>query len=39
MKNVKNDSYKRNAINADLNRAAQIISIFAEKLPTTKQTF
>ena len=39
MKNVKSDSYKRNAINADLNRAAQITSTFAEKLPTTKQTF
>ena len=29
--------YKQNAINADLNRAAQIVSTFTEEIPTTKQ--
>ena len=29
--------YKRNAINADLNRAAQIASTFTEEIPTIKQ--
>ena len=31
--------YKRNAINADLNRAAQIASTFTEEIPTIKQKF
>ena len=29
--------YKRNAINADLNRAARIASIFTEEIPTITQ--
>ena len=31
--------YKQNAINADLNRAAQIASTFTEEIPTIKQKF
>ena len=31
--------YKRNAISADLNRAAQIASTFPEEIPTIKQKF
>ena len=31
--------YKRNAINADLNRAARIASTFTEAIPTIKQKF
>ena len=31
--------YKRNAINADLNRAARIASTFTEEIPTIKQKF
>ena len=31
--------YKRNAINADLNRAARVASTFTEEIPTIKQKF